>query len=134
MAKRKTTRNKLREAEGLGDVVEAVTEATGIKKVVKWLAGEDCGCDERKAALNKAFPLKRTQCMTEEIYNRWTAFRERTNGCKRVTMKGQDALDIKDAHAHIFKHKPTLPCTCSPNTWNAWVREIDKVYETYKIG
>ena len=33
---------------GLGDVIEKVTEATGIKKAVKFLAGEDCGCDQRK--------------------------------------------------------------------------------------
>ena len=30
---------------GLGDLVEKVTEATGIKKAVKFIAGEDCGCD-----------------------------------------------------------------------------------------
>ena len=37
---------KSQKAEGLGDVVEKITEATGINKAVKWLAGDDCGCDE----------------------------------------------------------------------------------------
>jgi hypothetical protein len=40
-------------SKGLGDTVEKITTATGIKKAVKFLAGEDCGCDERKELLNK---------------------------------------------------------------------------------
>ena len=39
---------------GLGDVVEKITEATGIKKLVKAIAGDDCGCDERKEKFNRA--------------------------------------------------------------------------------
>lgn len=38
---------------GLGDVVEKVAEVTGIKKVVEAVFGKDCGCQERKEALNK---------------------------------------------------------------------------------
>ena len=38
---------------GLGDVVEKITEVTGIKKVVEAVFGEDCGCKERKEQLNK---------------------------------------------------------------------------------
>ena len=37
---------KQQPVEGLGDVIEKVTEATGIKKAIKWLAGDDCGCEE----------------------------------------------------------------------------------------
>ena len=42
-------------SKGLGDTVEKITTATGIKKAVKFIAGEDCGCDERKEKLNKVF-------------------------------------------------------------------------------
>jgi hypothetical protein len=48
--------------KGLGDVVEAVTEATGIKKVVETVAkatGRDCGCGRRKEALNRLVPFKK---------------------------------------------------------------------------
>ena len=48
---------KAQKAEGLGDVVEKITEATGIKKAVKWLAGDDCGCDERKEKLNNLLKI-----------------------------------------------------------------------------
>ena len=40
-------------SEGVGDAVEKVLKATGVADVVKFIAGEDCGCDERKAKLNK---------------------------------------------------------------------------------
>ena len=40
--------------KGLGDIVEAVTKATGIKKLVEVFTpeGKDCGCDKRKKDLN----------------------------------------------------------------------------------
>ena len=54
---------------GLGDSVEKVTEATGIKKAVEFVAGEDCGCDERKERLNSIFSYKKPECFTEQEYN-----------------------------------------------------------------
>jgi NAD(P)H-nitrite reductase large subunit len=56
-------------SDGLGDTVEKITEATGIKKAVKWLAGEDCGCDERKEKLNKMWSYRKPKCFTENEYN-----------------------------------------------------------------
>lgn len=57
------------ESSGLGDTIEKITEATGIKKAVEFLAGEDCGCSERKETLNKLFPYKKPECLTEDEYN-----------------------------------------------------------------
>lgn len=48
--------------KGLGDTIERITTATGIKKVVTTVSkkiGKDCGCNKRKKALNKAFPYKK---------------------------------------------------------------------------
>ena len=42
---------------GLGDVIDAVTTATGIKAVVHAVAGEDCGCQKRREKLNEMFPM-----------------------------------------------------------------------------
>ena len=42
----------------LGDTIEKITEATGIKAVVEKaseITGKDCGCEERKEKLNKLF-------------------------------------------------------------------------------
>lgn len=49
-------------SKGLGDTIEKVTKATGIKKVVDSVSaatGKDCGCGRRKDTLNRVFPYKK---------------------------------------------------------------------------
>ena len=60
------------QGKGLGDRLEDFTTSTGIKKVVKWIAGEDCGCEERKEKLNKLLKGRRANCLKEEEYE-WLA-------------------------------------------------------------
>ena len=46
-------------SKGLGDSIEKITKATGIKKVVNKISkvtGKDCGCGKRKETLNRLFP------------------------------------------------------------------------------
>ena len=48
-----------RKSRGLGDTVEKITKATGIKQVVDKISratDKDCGCGKRKDTLNKFFP------------------------------------------------------------------------------
>lgn len=50
------------EARGLGDVVQAVATATGIKAGVEALAkatGRECGCARRRDKLNQLVPFRR---------------------------------------------------------------------------
>ena len=57
-------------SSGLGDAIEAITEATGIKKLVKFIAGDDCGCEERKKKMNKLnLRGKRPLCLVEKEYD-----------------------------------------------------------------
>ena len=53
-----------KKSKGLGDTIDKITTATGIKKIVKAIAGDDCGCEERRKWLNKKF--KYAQMMNEE--------------------------------------------------------------------
>lgn len=49
-------------SNGLGDTLEKITTATGVKKVVEKVSqavGKDCGCKQRKDALNRMFPYKK---------------------------------------------------------------------------
>ena len=51
-----------KKSKGLGDSIEKITKATGIKKVVETInkaTGKDCGCGKRKETLNKRFPYKK---------------------------------------------------------------------------
>lgn len=56
-----TTIKITRKSRGLGDTIEHITEATGIKAVVDKIAevtGKDCGCSKRRDLLNEKFPYK----------------------------------------------------------------------------
>jgi len=49
-------------SKGLGDTIEKITKATGVKTVVEKvseLTKKPCGCIKRKEALNKVFPYKK---------------------------------------------------------------------------
>jgi hypothetical protein len=51
-------------SKGLGDTIEKITTATGIKSVVEAVSkatGAGCGCSKRKDALNRAFPYDVTK-------------------------------------------------------------------------
>jgi|TARA_B110000211_G_scaffold100455_1_gene116915 hypothetical protein len=49
-----------KKSKGLGDSIEKITKATGIKNVVdavnKARGVKDCGCNKRKNTLNNMFP------------------------------------------------------------------------------
>tara|TARA_R100000781_G_C4080688_1_gene127600 strand:+ start:203 stop:571 length:369 start_codon:yes stop_codon:yes gene_type:complete len=54
-------------SKGLGDTIDKFTEKTGIKKIVKAIAGDDCGCEDRKRKLNQLFPnFKNIRQFTED--------------------------------------------------------------------
>ena len=55
-------------SEGLGDTIAKFTKATGIDKIVKFIAGEDCRCDERRKNLNILLPYP-VKCLNEQEYN-----------------------------------------------------------------
>ena len=50
-------------SRGLGDSIEKITKRTGLKSLMEIAMRasgykKDCGCDKRKAWLNKQFPYK----------------------------------------------------------------------------
>ena len=50
-------------SKGLGDSIEKITKATGIRTLTqlgaKYIGKKDCGCNKRKEKLNKMFPYKK---------------------------------------------------------------------------
>jgi BRCT domain type II-containing protein len=121
---KKTTKTSKTEtstkSKGLGDTIEKITTATGIKAVVKAVVGEDCGCDERKEKLNKMFPYKREpECLNEEEIAYLS-----TGVLKKRTLTYDDRVQIATIHARVFNHKFDVPCTCSPKIWMQWVKQL----------
>lgn len=131
---KKTTRKKpTTKSKGLGDDIEKITKATGIKKVVDTFAeltGIDCGCDARKEKLNKLFP-KKTQplCLEESEYTFLKEFFVDFNG-KELRPRYHEQLSR--IHSRIFQHKFYIPCTCNPREWKRHIDELRKVYDQYE--
>lgn len=116
------------EIKGLGDVVEKITEATGIKKLVKWIAGEDCGCDARKEKLNELFPTsKKPKCLLENEYE-WLRnwFNE-----PRYKVRSHEQRELLEIYNRVFSQKHTMS-SCYQCV-RAKVHELEKVYKAYKI-
>lgn len=120
--KKKTTKKK---SEGLGDTIEKITEATGIKAAVKWLAGDDCGCDERKEKLNNLFRYKKPLCLQEDEYKWLREWYE----IDRQVMKPSEQREMIKIYNRVFSTKQQST-NCS-----SCLREINtnmnKVYKTY---
>jgi hypothetical protein len=129
MAEKKTTRKRKtkKKAEGLGDSVEQVLEATGISKVAKFVLGEDCGCEERKKKLNKMFPYKKPNCLMEHEYEYLTKFynKERRN---QINLLEQRTLS--DIYQRVFNQRVTMASSCG-SCWRDTIARLKKVYDEY---
>ena len=113
-------------SEGLGDTIEKITEATGIKKLVKWIVGEDCGCDERKQKLNEIFPYKKVKCMLEEEYLFFKEWYDR----KTDRIKPSEAIVFLKMYNRNFTRKEEST-TCA-SCWREFMQKLSNVYNTYK--
>mgnify|MGYP003383830554 FL=1 len=79
---------KANQSKGVGDTIAKVTKATGIDKAVKFLLGDDCGCDDRKDKLNKLFPYK-VECLNESEYNYLKTFFKDMKGTVNVEQQNK---------------------------------------------
>lgn len=120
MAKTRTPK-----AKGLGDTVAKVTQATGIDKLVKFIAGEDCGCDERQAKLNELFPYRTPKCLTEDEYT----YLNESQVLTKQTLKPSEQDAILKVYNRIFgiSREPTSCATC----WLEIIQKMQKVFNEY---
>jgi len=113
------------ESKGLGDTVAKITEATGIDKLVKFIAGEDCGCDERKEKLNKLFPYAKPLCLTEDEFNTLdTYFKQNTN-----TLTSDEQTSLIAINNRVLNQKLTFS-TCS-SCLRDLVSKLRVIYNEY---
>ena len=128
MARKRRTKAEILAAksEGLGDTVEKVLEVTGISKVAKWLLGEDCGCDERKAKLNELFPYKKPLCLDETEFSYLDGwFNKNTD---KVTPIEQ--IELFKIHSRVFQVR-NEPTSC-PSCVKTRIEDLRKVYKQYQ--
>jgi len=112
-------------SKGLGDTIAKITEATGIDKLVKFVAGEDCGCDERKEKLNKLFPYAKPLCLTEDEFNTLdTYFKQNTN-----TLTSDEQTALIAINNRVLNQKLTFS-TCS-SCLRDLVSKLRVIYNEY---
>ena len=114
--------------KGLGDVVAKVTKTTGIDAVVKFIAGEDCGCDERRDKWNKIpmFKRKTPNCIKEEDYNYLIKF----FGTLKGRVSATDYAKVLPIYNYVFKTNNKMT-SCSPCAAKV-IGKLKKYLETYK--
>ena len=116
-------------SSGLGDTIQKITEVTGIQKLVHFIAGEDCGCEERKAKLNKLFMYRKPICLTEPEFNYLTEFRQ--NKANELTK--QEADDISSIWNRVFQSRKFYrPCTCNPKAWQEMINDLLTIHNEYQ--
>ena len=112
-------------SEGLGDTIEKITEATGIKSVVKWLAGDDCGCEERKERLNEIWRYRKANCLQEDEYQWLNDFFQQSG-----TVRPSGKRRLLEIYNRVFNTKQgdTNCKSCIRDI----VNKMRKVYEAYE--
>ena len=119
-------RPRKKQAEGLGDTVENILEVTGIAKVAKWVLGEDCGCEERKAKLNDLWRYTKPECLTEDEYKYLDEFYSNL----KSSVSPNQQRELLKIYNRVFKQK------MQPTSCGSCVREIvnklNTLYAIYK--
>lgn len=112
----------MKKSKGLGDSVEKVLKATGIDKVAKAVLGDDCGCEERKQALNRLFPYSRQ--FTEDEISIYESVLPRLESGK---ITGSDQHILVKLYNKVFNaNKKTSSCSsCVKET----LSKLETVYK-----
>ncbi len=113
-------------SKGLGDTVEKITKATGIKKVVKAVFGDDCGCNERKDRLNSIMSYKVVNCLEEEEYNYIKDFID----LKRSSVTMAEQRGLLTIYNRVFNQRKQMS-NC-PSCVRGIVNELKRLIVNYK--
>jgi hypothetical protein len=117
---------KPQKSSGLGDTIEQITTATGIKAAVDWFSeatGIDCGCDARKEKLNKIFRYRKPECLTKEEYDVIGMLKGRN------VITAAQQTDINKIYNRVFKDN-VQPTNCG-SCLRGRLQELEALYNAY---
>ena len=117
---------KPQKSSGLGDTIEQITTATGIKAAVDWFSeatGIDCGCDARKEKLNKIFRYRKPECLTKEEYDLIGMLKGRN------VITAAQQTDINKIYNRVFKDN-VQPTNCG-SCLRGRLQELEALYNAY---
>ena len=111
-------------SEGLGDTVEKITTATGIKKAVKWLAGEDCGCRERQKKMNEIWRYQKPKCFSEKEFE----LIKMAVDTKKSKFSPNEQEEYKQIYERVFNKKVNCtPCSFAKTVY----KDLVSLYKLY---
>lgn len=113
-------------SSGLGDKVEKAFKKVGIDKAAKFVLGDDCGCDERKETLNKMFPSKKIECLTEDEYNYLDTF----FSVKRSTVTPEQQNQLILIYNRVFNGN-AVATSCGSCFLNGVYDKLNKIFNQY---
>ena len=110
----------------VGDKLESLLKKTGIDKVVKFLAGEDCGCDERKAKLNAMFTYS-VNCLNEDEFTYLDKFFKRNPS----EVQPSEYIKITKIAGRVTNRVIDSSMGCSGCVRKV-VTQMKQIYDTYE--
>lgn len=115
-------------SEGVGDTVAKITKATGIDKAVKFLAGEDCGCNDRKDTLNHLFPYNKPNCFTEQEFEVLDELFSNINW-RLKTLTGEDIKSLYVIYNRVMNTADS-PSGCGSCVMGR-LNKLERLYKEY---
>jgi len=120
--------------KGLGDVIESITKATGIKSIL----GDCKGCEQRKEKLNQRFPFFKDAKMNEmqaQVYehHRESAKRALNEG----TINTTNQRPLVQIYNDVFQPRPKQKIITCQKCWGDVERiilQLEQAYLIYKKG
>ena len=117
-----------KQSSGLGDSVEKITKATGVKKVVDTIfdaLGKDCGCDGRKKTLNELYPYNKPKCLSEGQFNYLSDF----FSVQSNTITAAQQKDLLNIYNYVFNTKDEV--TSCGSCFASKINRLKEVFELY---
>ncbi len=109
---------------GLGDIVEKVATATGVKSAVDTLLGENCGCSERRDKLNELFPMYKNIQMSNAQREVWENLQPAIDTGR---LNGKNSENFKTLYDEVFENRHKW-CGCGGESGRR-VKQLKKVYQ-----
>ena len=113
--------------KGLGDKIESLTKALGIKQAVDWFSdktGVDCGCDERKEILNEMFPSKKPKCFEGDEYQ-WLSMM-----VEKATVQKDEQDRLNEIYNRVFNEQGQG--TSCASCLRARIADLKRLMKTYE--
>tara|TARA_R110002167_G_scaffold55478_2_gene157578 strand:- start:593 stop:961 length:369 start_codon:yes stop_codon:yes gene_type:complete len=119
----------MKAGKGLGDTIESLTKALGIKAAIDWFSdktGVDCGCDARKEEMNRLFPYTKPNCFEGDEYE-WLS-----NMVEKATIKKLEQDRLNEIYNRVFNEQ--VVGTGCASCLRGRISELKRLMKTYEGG